>query len=121
MFPAIACRISSRLGLGFASTSAAAETICPGVQKPHCSASVADEGVDQRMVAQAFDRRHLAFVDRVDERDAGERGHAVEQHRAGAAVAFVAADLRPRQAEVVAQDDASERPTSARRAGSAAR
>ena len=33
------CRISSRVGSGFASTSAAAETIWPGVQKPHCSAS----------------------------------------------------------------------------------
>src|SRR5918999_5270861 len=32
-------RISSRLGDGFAATSAAAETICPGVQKPHWSAS----------------------------------------------------------------------------------
>src|SRR5207253_10927886 len=38
-FPAIACRISSRDGVGFASTSADAETIWPGVQKPHCSAS----------------------------------------------------------------------------------
>src|SRR6266550_914557 len=40
MFPAIACRISSCDGAGFAATSAAADTICPGVQKPHCTASV---------------------------------------------------------------------------------
>ena len=39
MFPAMWCRISSRLGDGTASTSAAAETIWPGVQKPHWSAS----------------------------------------------------------------------------------
>ena len=32
MFPAIACRISSRVGCGFAATSAAAETTWPGVQ-----------------------------------------------------------------------------------------
>ena len=32
MFPAIACRISSRVGSGFAATSAAAETTWPGVQ-----------------------------------------------------------------------------------------
>ncbi len=32
MFPAIACRISSRVGCGFAATRAAAETTCPGVQ-----------------------------------------------------------------------------------------
>jgi hypothetical protein len=38
-FPAMPWRISSRVGRGFASTSAAAETICPGVQKPHWSAS----------------------------------------------------------------------------------
>src|SRR5207302_9079798 len=40
-FPAIACRISSFDGLGFAATSALADTIWPGVQKPHCSASAA--------------------------------------------------------------------------------
>src|SRR5919198_388911 len=37
--PAIACRISSCFGLGFAATSAEAETIWPGVQKPHWRAS----------------------------------------------------------------------------------
>src|SRR5262249_8954442 len=39
MLPAMRCRISSTLGVGFAATSAAAETICPGVQKPHWTAS----------------------------------------------------------------------------------
>ena len=34
------CLTSSAVGSGFAATSAAAETICPGVQKPHWSASV---------------------------------------------------------------------------------
>src|SRR6266478_8811373 len=39
MLPAMWCRISSTVGSGFAPTSAAAETTCPGVQKPHCTAS----------------------------------------------------------------------------------
>src|SRR5204863_5910982 len=37
--PAMACRMRSGVGSGSASTSAAAETIWPGVQKPHWSAS----------------------------------------------------------------------------------
>src|SRR5262245_27279786 len=37
MFPEIAHRISSSLGSGFCSRSAAATSIIPGVQKPHCS------------------------------------------------------------------------------------
>ena len=40
-FPAIASRIRSRSGRSTAVSSAVAETICPGVQKPHCSASSA--------------------------------------------------------------------------------
>src|SRR5439155_5316658 len=39
-FPDIACRISSRVGAGLAATSADADTIWPGVQNPHCTASV---------------------------------------------------------------------------------
>src|SRR3954453_20813579 len=35
----MACRMCSGVGSGSASTSAAADTICPGVQKPHWSAS----------------------------------------------------------------------------------
>src|SRR4029079_19119984 len=39
MFPAMRWRISSFVGCSCASTSATALTICPGVQKPHCTAS----------------------------------------------------------------------------------
>src|SRR2546421_2446244 len=39
MFPAIWCRISSRVGCAFAATRADADTTWPGVQKPHCVAS----------------------------------------------------------------------------------
>ena len=37
--PAIACLISSAPGFAFAASNAEAETICPGVQKPHWVAS----------------------------------------------------------------------------------
>jgi hypothetical protein len=55
------------------------------------------------MVAQALDRRDLALADGLRERDARERGRAVEEDGAGAAVPFAAGDLRPRQPEVVAE------------------
>ncbi len=63
----------------------------------------ADEGVDERVVAESFDRRHLAGADGVDERDAREHGHPVQLDGAGATVALAAGDLRARQAEVVAE------------------
>src|SRR5207237_1492265 len=63
----------------------------------------ADERVDEWMLGQAFDRRHLAVADCVGERDAGEHRHAVELHRAGAAVPFAAGDLGAGQAEVEPQ------------------
>jgi hypothetical protein len=63
----------------------------------------ADERVHERVVPQPLDRRHLALADRVNERDAREHGHAVELHRARAAVAFRAGDLRAGQAELLAQ------------------
>src|SRR6476619_3698920 len=64
----------------------------------------ADERLHEGMVAQPFDGRHLALADGVDQRDARERGRAVEQHGAGAAVSLAARDLRPRQAELAAED-----------------
>ena len=61
------------------------------------------------MLAQPFDRRHLA-LDRVRERDARESRHAVDLDGAGAAVSLVARDLRSRQPELVAQDVREARP-----------
>ena len=55
------------------------------------------------MVAQAFDRCHLTAVDRVHERDARQRRHAVQEHRARPAMAFAAGDLRPGQAEILTE------------------
>src|SRR5262249_12672219 len=62
-----------------------------------------DEGLYERMVAQALDRRDLA-VDTVRERDARELRHAVDLDGARPAMALVARDLRPRQADLLAQD-----------------
>jgi hypothetical protein len=56
------------------------------------------------MLAQSLDRRDLASLDGVDERDAGERRHAVNLHRACAAVSLVAGDLGSCEPEPVAQD-----------------
>ena len=64
----------------------------------------ADECSDERVVAQSLDRRHLPVADRVDECDAGQHRHTVELDGAGAAMALAAGDLRPRQAEIVAED-----------------
>ena len=101
--PAIACRICSSDGLGSPSTSAAADTICPGVQKPHCDGVGAHERIDERVLAQAFDGRDLASVDRVRKGDARERRHAVDLNRARAAVPLEARDLRAGEPEVLAQ------------------
>src|SRR5262249_57029824 len=54
--PAIACRMSSELGLGLPSTSSDAETICPGVQKPHWSASVRTKASTSGWVGRAPQR-----------------------------------------------------------------
>jgi hypothetical protein len=59
--------------------------------------------LDERVLAQALDRRHLATGDGVDERDAGQDGDAVELHRARAAVTLVARDLGAGQTDVLAQ------------------
>ena len=54
------------------------------------------------MVAQAFDRRHLARRHPVHERDARERRIAVDEHRARAAVTSPQA-TSSRSAQLVAQ------------------
>src|SRR5439155_13598316 len=62
-----------------------------------------DERVNEGVLCEALDRRHLAAADRVDEGDAREHRHAVELHRAGAAVALAAGDLGAGEAEVEPQ------------------
>ena len=57
----------------------------------------------QRRAAKAFDRAHAASLGRGGRHQAGADRLAVEQHRAGAAIAGVAADLGAGQPEMVAQ------------------
>ena len=54
--------------------------------------------------AEPLDRGHLVAVDRHREQQAGPHRLAVEQHRAGAADAVLAADVRAGQPQVVAQE-----------------
>ena len=54
--------------------------------------------------AERLDRRDRLRADAADARDARARARAVEQHRAGAALPFAAAEAAAGQAEVVAED-----------------
>jgi len=56
------------------------------------------------VVAETFDRRHLAIANRVHECDARQRRHAVELNGARTAVSLAARDLRAGEPEVFAQD-----------------
>jgi hypothetical protein len=58
----------------------------------------------QLVAADAFDGRHPASRHVFHRRHARVHRLVVEQHRAGAAMRFAAAELRPRQLQVVAQD-----------------
>ena len=99
----MACRIALDVRLGLGLDERRRRDDLPRRAEAALERVGADEGVDERMVAQAFDRRHLALADGVHERDAREHRHAVELHRAGAAVPLAAGDLRAGQSEVLAQ------------------
>ena len=80
----------------------------PGVQMPHWAAPWARKdfcsAVERAVaVAQALDRLDRAARDLAHRHQAGADLSPVEQHRAGAAVAGVAADLGAGEAEIVAQ------------------
>ena len=70
-----------------------------GSAEPALERVRADERIHQRVVAEPFDRRHLALADGVHERDAREDRHAVELDGARAAVALTAGDLGTGQRE----------------------
>ena len=59
---------------------------------------------DRRFARGAFDRRDRLRADAADARDARARACAVEQHGAGAALPFAAAEAAAGQAEIVAED-----------------
>ena len=78
------------------------------MQKPHCDAVVlVERGLDGREPlrrAEALDRRDLRAVDRGERQQARAPGLAVDEHRARAAAALLAAGLRARDPELLAQD-----------------
>ncbi len=70
----------------------------PGVQIPHCAAPC-----DRKARCKALDRLDIATRDLAHRYHAGTDLLAVEQHRAGAAVAGLATDLGALQAQRLAQ------------------
>ncbi len=107
-----------RSAAGGARSVSAAAISMPGVQIPHCAAPCATKAcctsarrcrrvaLGRRLVArkplvtrESLDRAHLAALALPDRDQAGAHLLAVEQHRAGAAVACVAADLGAGQPE----------------------
>ena len=75
-----------------------------GCAEPALDGIGTNERSDQRVVAETFDRRHLAIADRVHERDARERRDTVELDGARTAVSLAARDLRAGEPEVFAQN-----------------
>ena len=102
------------VGSGLRSSSALAAMIMPDVQKPHwaakpsmkacCSGCKRAVGVRPSSVSTA------CAVDALDRQQAGELRLAVDEHRAGAAGALVAAAPGAGQAELVAQHVEQRRP-----------
>ena len=62
------------------------------------------ERVELAVLHEALDRQDLRAVGLDGEHDAGARGLAIEQDRARAADPVLAADVRAREAEVLAQE-----------------
>ncbi len=79
----------------------------PGVQMPHCAAPWARKGLGKRLakriVPQPLDGRHGRTVDLAERHHAGAGLLAVDEHRAGAAIAGIAADLGARQPQMIAE------------------
>ena len=105
--PAMPWRICSSVGCGFLSSIALAVMIWPFWQKPHCgtcsSIQACCSGWSLPFWAEPFERGDLA-LDAGGRRDARAHRGAVDDHRARAALAEAAAEVRPLQAEVVAKD-----------------
>ena len=84
----------------------------PGVQIPHCAAPcsrkaswrVSSDAALPCREGQALDRPDDPALDLADRHEAGVDDLAVEEDRAGAALPFPAALLRPGEPEVLAQD-----------------
>ena len=113
MFPWSATLTSSSLGLGLSASSALALISIPGVQIAALERVVLGERALERrllVAGQPLDRRHAGAV-RLDGEDrAALHRNSVEMDGAGPTAARVAADVRPRQVEVVAEEVDEETP-----------
>ena len=90
-------------------SSAAVATTRPGVQKPHCTAPAATNArctaCSAAVRREALDRDDLAPVGLRAVHEAGAHELAVEQHRAGPALALLAGALGAGQVEPLAQHE----------------
>ena len=116
--PPIASITSLSLGDGFFSSRAVAATSIPGVHAPHCAAPCERNDCCNRPCSgdrsPALHRRDLTSRNLTRSDQASANRIAIQQHRAGAAVARVASHFRSRQSKIVAQH-AGEPPRSGRR------
>ena len=105
--PASASRISCSVGSGFSSSSAFADMITPGPQNPHCSEPFSSNSLLHRVQPLLVASPSMVSTSRPSACPASIRheltAFAVDDHRAGAAVADVATELRARETELVAQ------------------
>ena len=80
----------------------------PEVQNPHCAALRVEKGLLQRgeraARGKAFDGLHRLAVNLRGEHQAAARREAVDEHRACAAGAMFAAEMRPGEFEFLAQE-----------------
>ena len=102
------------VGSGLRSSSARAVSIMPGVQKPHCSPCSSWKpcctGSRTPSLLEALDRRDLPARGRRGEQGARLHGLAVHEHDARSAVGRVAAPVRARLAQLVAQEVHEQQP-----------
>ena len=106
-FPRSACRIVSSSGVPSRDRRSMVVRMTPGRAEAALEAVVLDERPLHRMEIavrrEPLDRRDLAAVGLEREQRAALHGPPVDEHRACAALARVAADMRARQPEPVAQ------------------
>ena len=108
MCPFMPLTISASLGCGFLLSSPTAPRIMPGVHQPHCMASASMNASCTGCSLPSGARPSMVTIRLPaagpDLRDARAVGCAVDQHRAGGALAFAAAVLGSGEVEIVAQD-----------------
>ncbi len=99
----------SSVGFGWSRRNAVTDTTKPGVQKPHCSPWQSRNAactVERSPSGEPmpFDRRDLGAVGLHREHEARAHGGAVDQHRARAAHAVLAAEVRAGEVALLAEE-----------------